>query len=118
MYSNYDFYISRGGTMSETEYKAAAEKAAEKIDYYTFGRAANAPDKMRDRIKRCECALADILRSAEKIPFGISSESNDGVSVSYLATAQQDSERQIQNICRQYLCFPVNLMYAGGDGLW
>ena len=58
MYSNYDFYISRGGTMSETEFKAAAEKAAEKIDYYTFGRSENAPNKMRKNIQKCECIIS------------------------------------------------------------
>lgn len=116
MYCTYEFYRENGGSMTETEWKTAAARADFWINHFTFGRAKSAPLEMTENIKFCECSVADILFSASQTPRGVSSESNDGVSIAYSQNALNELKNDIYAECRLYLIFPVNLMYAGSDG--
>lgn len=120
MYSDYDFYADRfennDDVISFYEYKDKAEEAAAIIDRCTFGRAAEAylsDYETAEKIKMCECRIIDALVSFSSQSSNIVSESNDGYSVSYRQDAEQKKQEKILSICRQYLTFPENLMYAG-----
>lgn len=117
MYSDYDFYVDRFGNdvVSFDEYTDKAEEAAAIIDFRTFGRAAGATGEMAEKVKICECRIIDALVSFSSQSSNIVSESNDGYSVSYRQDAEQKKQEKILSLCRQYLTFPQNLMYAGCD---
>lgn len=113
MYSTFTYYTAHGGLLTEAEYNKYAEDAADIINYRTFGRAETAPEEMQDKIRRCECKLVDALSAFSNCPAGVSSESNDGYSVSYSTTAKADLDNNVLNICRRFLMMPENLMYTG-----
>ncbi|MFV0351425.1 MAG: hypothetical protein ACK5JF_03825 [Oscillospiraceae bacterium] len=123
-YSDYDFYKSVGGALTEAEYNASVHEAKYEIDFRTFERAATAPAEMAEKIKMCECKLVDAIHSYKKtyelLPNGIASISNDGFSVSAGARADSGTstasaeQSAYQSICLKYLSLPINLMFAGG----
>lgn len=118
MYSSYEFYAATDEKVAEispSEYCSKAEEAASIIDFRTFGRAAGATGEMADKVKICECKIIDALVSFSSPSAGIASESNDGYSVSYRQDAEQKLQEKILSICREYLTYPENLMYAGCD---
>lgn len=114
MYSNYTLYKTYGGKMSESDYNIYANEACDYIDVVTRGRAPHT-DTMSDKIKKCECKLADALLAASEIPVCVTSEGNDGVSISYSQSANQDLQIICFNICKKHLSYPINLLYAGVD---
>lgn len=112
-YSTYAEYAAHGGTANEQTYLKNAEKAAREIDLHTFGRAQRYRAEMLSALSQCECALVDAFLAAEAVPVGISSESNDGYSISYSQNAKTEQNRNIESILLRYLLEPVNLLYAG-----
>ncbi|MFV0413867.1 MAG: hypothetical protein ACK5L3_11495 [Oscillospiraceae bacterium] len=124
-YSDYTFYQSIGGKLTQEEYKASVFDAKFEIDYRTFNRAPIAPAEMAEKLKVCECKLVDAMTAYKKtyelLPNGIASISNDGYTVSAGSRADSGTstagaeQAEYQNICRKYLCSPANLMYAGVD---
>lgn len=112
-YSTYSTYLAQGGQLSEQAYLVQAERAAREIDLHTFGRAEKHRDSLADTLAMCECALVDALASAQAVPVGIASESNDGYSISYSQNAKTEQNRNIESILMRYLLEPVNLLYAG-----
>lgn len=113
MYSTYSLYVSQGGTLDEQAYTGLAEKAAREIDLHTFGRAQAYKDALADALGKCECELIGTLSSEASVPVGVSSESNDGYSISYSQNAKTEQKRNITSILMRYLLEPVNLLYAG-----
>lgn len=123
-YSDFIFYQSIGGQLTEAEYRASVNDAKNEIDYRTFERAATAPASMTEKIKTCECKLVDAIHSYKKtyelLPNGIASINNDGFSVSAGARADSGTstasaeQAEYHSICLKHLTMPVNLMYAGG----
>lgn len=113
MYSTYNSYIKNGGKLDETTYKIVAEKATAEINYRTHNRAEKFKDKMKNNLISCECELIDVLNSFSSIPLGITSESNDGVSVSYSQNAKTEMQAKKEDIFNKYLTYPVNLLYGG-----
>lgn len=122
MYSNYEFYSDRfedcDNLISFYEYRDKAEEAAAIIERCTFGRAdevvsSDSDYEMAEKVKMCECRIIDALVSFSSQSSNIVSESNDGYSVSYLQDTEKKKQEKILSICRQYLTFPKNLMYAG-----
>ncbi len=112
-YSTYEEYLSQGGTLPEQDYVKQAEKAAREIDLQTFGRAQKHRAALHDALSQCECALVDAFQSAAVVPVGISSEGNDGYSISYSQNANRDFKRITDEILTRYLLEPVNLLFAG-----
>ena len=113
MYSTYSLYVSQGGTLDEQAYTGLAEKAAREIDLRTFGRAQSYKDTLSDVLGKCECELVDALSAEKTIPVGVSSESNDGYSVSYAQNAVVEQKKQIVGICMRWVSVHVNLLCAG-----
>lgn len=113
MYSTYDSYIENGGTLDKAKYESMAKKAAAEIDYRTFNRASKHKEEMNDNLVACECELIDVLNSFSSIPLGVSSHSNDGVSVSYSQNVKTELHARKEEIFNRYLTHPVNLLYGG-----
>lgn len=113
MYADYAYYRDvYGGKMSEASYAHMALKADTAIDYQTQGRAAECQE-MAENIKMCACVLADAYFYTTRAPLGVKSESNDGGSVTY--SDPTEIKTGILSILREYLSFPVNLLYRGYD---
>lgn len=117
-FANYTFYTENGGQLSEAAYNASVYDAYAEILSQTNGAALTAPEVMQDAVKRCECALVDVVagykETAAALPKGIGSISNDGYSVSVGAgggAALIKAEAQDRAaVCARYLQWPENLM--------
>lgn len=114
-YTDYDFYKSENGSLSEKEYNKFAIEAAQEIRFRTSNRAETATGEMLENIRFCEVKLVDALYQYDLLPTAISSENNDGYSVQYASSAVQraDKARTIMSICRRWLRTPENLLYRG-----
>ncbi len=113
MYTDYKFYVQsfKGGVIPSAKDFLTAEAAAGRyIEYVTYGRVVG---KTTDDIKNAVCAIAELeyqtLTKNQKI--GIASESNDGVSVSYV---QENSENIKAAESKKY---SIALQYLGRTGL-
>ena len=120
MFSDYAFYCEIGGKLSEDAYNASVRDAHAEIISQTNGRATNAPEAMAEAVKICECSLVDVIagykESGEFLPRGLSSISNDGLSVSAGSSSvnsksllQSEAEER-KSTCSRYLQYPENLM--------
>ena len=81
MYLAYDDYMAMGGKLGYIEYEDYGYRAQDYLDTHTMGRLKNAvliPDKVKRVLKR----LTEIIYKYEIQPI-ITSESNEGMSVSY-----------------------------------
>lgn len=112
-YSTYEEYLTQGGELNEQAYLKQSEKAAREINLRTFGRAQKYRQELHDTLSQCECALVDAFHTAEAVPVGISSESNDGYSIAYSQSASKDFRQITDEILTRYLLEPVNLLFAG-----
>lgn len=123
-YADYDYYSGIWqGDMSEADFNKWANRAGMEIDRLTQGRAAAAPESMRDALALCCCELADaMLRQDEAVLAtkggAVAGESVDGYSVTYRGNTENGSLQDAADadrlhICRKYLCRPVNLLYTG-----
>lgn len=112
-YADYAYYAGvYGGTMPEADFTRLSRQASGYLDSQTFCRIRG--DWVSDnRVKDACCAVADTYRVNEK-GGGIASESNDGVTVNYVAgvsKAKTDNER-LYEAARLYLCM-TGLLYRG-----
>lgn len=98
MYLSYDEYINFGGTVSEAAFSRLCYKACAEIDELTAGRAGNMQD-IPDAVRMCAVELIELFNS-ENRRDGVTSASNDGVSVTY---AQKDIEKEAGAVIRSYL---------------
>ena len=150
MYADIAFYKSLYGEIAETEYARLAGHAAKLLDKYTTGidgvqklRVAFPADHdAQEWVKRCECAVLDLLSRVEKaeaaatahksangqnVAGAVSSVSSGSESISYIASGSainaaaadiSTRERLIAATIREYLCGVkdakgVNLLYMG-----
>ena len=95
-YLSYSEYQEYGGTLDETTFNDLEFQAELQIDWYTFNRLQD-DTVVSDRVKRCVFLLIKLINDkliASAIPSdtgetlnsvqaGITSQSNDGVSISY-----------------------------------
>lgn len=117
MYTDYKFYVQsfKGGVIPSAKDFLTAEAAAGRyVEYVTCGRVVG---KTTDDIKNAVCAVAELeyqtLTKNQKT--GISSESNDGVSVSYAQESSESAkaaENQKYSVALRYLGH-TGLMYRG-----
>ena len=115
---DYTYYArDYGGELPENEFRRYVKRAGYTASHCTLGRSENPPEEMEERVRDCICALTDAgysyNKSAEMLPPGIGSVSNDGYSVSRGTETAGDEYREYEAICRKYLLAPVNLMAAG-----
>ena len=91
------------------------------MERVTNGKAAVAPDTMTDALTQCCCELAEAMWQQDQAARAsgggaVASENLDGYSVTYRESSggfAAAAENTRLNICRKYLCCPVNLMYTG-----
>lgn len=120
---DYEYYLTNGGKLSNTEFCAIVKDAAYTVSFLTLGRSEDPPDSMAARVKDCICAVVDAMheyRQADAmLPPGVASVNNDGYSVTRGADGIRSDSAEINGyiaICVKYLSFPYNLMYMGVRG--
>lgn len=124
MYLTFTEYQSMGGTLDETTFNDLAFEASSLIDWYTFNRLQK-ETTFPDAVKRCMYKLIQYITTQQQVNgigvntsdsttggAGITSQSNDGVSVSYNVLSARDvvetSKAQMGEIINQYLSAVVN----------
>lgn len=120
MYLTYDEYTEMGGTLDETAFNDLEYEARAFIDWVTFNRLWG-EEKIPDRVKECEYHILKLIQnkmealtpfaesgsSTDGIEKTISSQSNDGVSISYNVLSAKDiiesSEQELHKAVNRYL---------------
>jgi len=134
MYLTEDDFSELGGSPeSLASYNIYEFDARSKIDYYTFGRLKNEDyEDIPEAVKYCmlqliqlatkQDTLSSIPTLADSENAGISSQSNDGVSISYntlsASEVYQASKTEVETLIRRYLSGVTNkqgqeLLYRG-----
>lgn len=109
-YADYAYYKTDfGGNIipSETDFNGVIGKASAYVDRITFGRAKEKAES--EEVKKAACAVAEVMCQNDS-HYGISSENNDGYSITYLnnsAKEQRDRKRAA------YLFLSDELIYRG-----
>ncbi len=111
----YSFYAqAHKGKMEEAEFDRLLVQASAFLDRVSFGRITDAlPEDVLERVRLACCALVDAMLLNEK-GGGIASETNDGISINYVAgvsKAKTDEERLL-GACRLHLA-GTGLLYRG-----
>lgn len=106
------------GTLSEAEFRPFERQASAYLDLVTFGRSAELVqgDSLFPKLQDACCAVVDAYALNER-GGGIASETNDGISVNYVAgvsRAKTDNER-LHEACVLYLG-NTDLLYRGVTG--
>ncbi len=122
-YADYQFYkdVYHGVGLSEDDFIRLEARAEEELDAMTFHRIPIMEEKyMTDQIaldiRKAVCAMSELMKQGETIGVGISSESNDGYSVSYSQNATKEMQNRMKNAASKYLA-DSGLLYRGG-GAW
>lgn len=107
---DYDFYLQvYKGKMTQEDFERLSVKASAYLDYVTFGRINDAlPDSVQQKVKLALCEVVDTYLLNEQ-GGGIASESNDGISVTYVSSSNAKTDTQ-----RLYSAVSL---YLGGTGL-
>jgi len=119
-YCIYDQYAAAGGTLDEAAFAPLAARASRLIDRMTFGRA----EGHAAVCEGCAAALADAciqtidamsVAQSACTPPGVSSVSNDGVSMTFTSGALAERlAAETQDILANTLgSDPHNLLYRG-----
>jgi len=119
-YADYGFYTSEyfGNVIPDSNsFARAAARATAYIDAITFGRVTSPAD---ERVKKAECAVADLfyrreLSDAATQNGAITGQSAGSYSVNYAAQtdAQSAFSRGLRSAAELYLC-NTDLLYRGG----
>jgi len=133
MYLTYEEYKALGGTLDETTFNDYEFRAEALVNYATFNRLAK-DAVIPDKVKRVIKYIIDLVqKKADALSLGnssdsasgtayITSQSNDGVSVSYNGMASTDvfnlCDEEIQSAIQLYLYGVMNeagrfLLYRG-----
>lgn len=131
MYLTFDDYRNMGGTLDEASFKKYEFQAEAQINHATFGRLkgeTSIPDEVRHltlylvELMEKKAAAFSLGRGNDSAPTYITSQSNDGVSVSYNGLAPSDlielCKADVLNAIRSYLEGVTNaagrkLLYRG-----
>ena len=117
VYADYAYYSQEyGGAMPEADFKRLSRQASAFLDMVTFDRIASGqPEKVMEKVKAACCAVADAYLLNEQ-GGGIASETNDGISVTYVAgvgNSKTDGQR-LREAAGLYLG-NTGLLYRGVD---
>lgn len=121
VYADYEYYSNQffGDTIPAADYVKYAVRASREVDRLTMGRAAKAGGNMTPGLSNCTCEIAELLHAedvaAQRTGNGIiASESNDGISVSFVQGAAADRiAGKVLETAKHWLCWPENLLYPG-----
>lgn len=117
VYADYAYYTGEyGGAMPEADFKRLSRQASAYLGSVTFERIKSTlPKSVMDKVKDACCAVADAYLLNEQ-GGGIASETNDGVSVTYVAgvgNSKTDGQR-LREAAGLYLG-NTGLLYRGVD---
>lgn len=115
-YANFEYYTKTfGGTMAEDDFKRLSRQASAYLDFVCFDRIKSVTDEeTMAKVKEACCALADTYLLNEQ-GGGIASETNDGISVTYVNGKTAISEEQRLYQAAQIYLGHTGLMYRGVD---
>ena len=112
---DYEFYKDTfHGQMSESDFNRLSVYASAYVDELTMGRvSADLPEDTQHRAKMALCAVADASRLTE-LGGGVASETNDGISVTYVAgvSMAKSEGRRLYEAAALFLA-PTGLLYRG-----
>lgn len=109
-YADFVYYRSDfGGRVisSESDFNSVIGKASAYIDRITFGRSKEKAET--EEVKKAACAVCEVMYQNES-RYGISSENNDGYSVTYLNNSTNEQKDQKRAAC---LFLSDELIYRG-----
>ncbi len=107
-YADYAWYTDdyKGSAVPEASFPTLAIKASYLIDSVTAGNLARL-DTLPDCVKDAVCAASEIFyeyeQSKDSTGRGITSESNDGYSISYADTSEEEVLKNARRQIRIYL---------------
>lgn len=110
VYADFKFYkeVFKGiAISSETDFDSSIVKASAYIDRITFGRAKD--NAGMDEVKMAACAVCEVISKNQR-RYGISSENNDGFSVTFVNDSGKEAVDQKR---AAYLFLPSELIYRG-----
>lgn len=114
MYADYNYYLNeyRGQAVTAADFDRLSVLATAHIDRITYNRAKTATGSDLDAVKKAHCAVIDELQKQEHGGI-IASESNDGISRSYvIGSTVKSSTQRIFAVAEVYL-YGTNLLFAG-----
>lgn len=113
MYADYAFYLNDfKGTAGEETFSRLSVIATAHIDRITSNRARTASGTDLDAVKLAFCAVIDELDKQEQGGI-IASESNDGISRSYVTGTTVKSSTQRIYAAAELFLNSTNLLYLG-----
>ncbi|MBD5524568.1 MAG: hypothetical protein HDR04_09130 [Lachnospiraceae bacterium] len=127
MFATYKFYISeylmgRTPSVPETEYAFWESEAECELNRRTFGRLQNNKKLVTESVKKCTCAITELLYKADEVAQQnggtgpLASYSNDGESGSFDLSesiyTESGKKAKIADICNKYLG-RSGLLYPG-----
>lgn len=127
MFATYKFYTSeylmgRAPSVPETEYAFWESEAESEVNRRTFGRLQRDKKLITDPVKKCTCAITELLYKADKLALQnggtgpLASYSNDGESGSFDLSesiyTESGKKAKITDICNRYLG-RSGLLYPG-----
>ena len=119
-YVDYQYYRDtfHGSAMTEAEFPNAEIEAEAFVNAVTFGRLRRL-DKIPDCVKDAICSAADVMGEYSKgMESDISSESNDGYSVTYKAALKsEECEKSMKAKVKRHLS-GTGLMYGGRSRIY
>lgn len=134
MYLTYTDYLLMGGTLSELVFDDYEFRAEAIINYATFNRLVNNTNIPKQVVRLTKYIIDMVQKKADSISLGnnlagdnpdnvyITSQSNDGISISYSGMSSEDvfmsCDKDIQNAVKLYLDGVMNeagqrLLYRG-----
>lgn len=112
--TDYVFYASvYGGTLPEEDFNRLRGRASAYLASLTLGKSGLAalPDAVRKSVDMALCSVVDELNKVEN-GGDIASESNDGISITYAAKAQQTQQQRLYDTAAAHLAW-TGLLYRG-----
>lgn len=112
--TDYTFYaLSYGGALPEADFSRLRGRASAHLAALTLGKSElqTLPAAVQNSVNMALCAVVDAMHKAEN-GGDIASESNDGISVTYTAKAQQTEQQRLYDAASDYLAW-TGLLYRG-----
>lgn len=112
--TDYAFYASvYGGTLPEEDFIRLRGRASAYLASITLGKSelAALPETVRKSVDMALCAVVDTMHKAEN-GGDVASESNDGISITYAAKAQQTEQQRLLDAASAHLAW-TGLLYRG-----
>ena len=104
--TEFEFYEKEyGGTLPKTDFERLRIRARAYLASITLGKAQRAmPESIRYQVNMAVCALVDVIHKQET-GGDVTSESNDGISISYASKVQQTEQRQLYEAASAHLAW-------------